>query len=102
MAKRAGKIPALPVEEWVAIPGRKFRFDFGWPDYNLAIEVQGGIWGLGAHSGGTGALRDFEKQSLAAIHGIYLITCGPSQIREGKALSWVIQFFEISHAAHLA
>ena len=32
--------------------GRKFRADFAWPEYQLLVEVQGGIWrrGGGAHS----------------------------------------------------
>ena len=93
LAVSAGRIPPFTTE-YYAIIGRKFRYDFAWPDYDLLLEVQGGIWGVGAHSGGTGALRDFEKQSLAAVGGFYVITCGPSQIREGKAISWVMQYFE--------
>ena len=95
LAVRAGKIPPY-VREWIGLPGCKFRFDFAWPKYGLALEVQGGIYHqqrLG-HTSISGMHRDCEKHSLAAINRIYLIVCAPEHIRTGKTLHWVMEFFK--------
>jgi hypothetical protein len=55
--------------EYPGIPNRKFRFDFCHPSTRVAIEIQGGIWVRGRHSGGVGQLRDFEKLNLAILGG---------------------------------
>lgn len=87
---RADRLPA-PVREFVAIPGRRFRFDFGWPDppYKLLCEVQGGVFIKGAHSTGVGITRDAEKASLAAVHGYRLIVVTAQHIKSGQALKWI-------------
>ena len=36
-----------PVREFSAIPERRFRWDFAWPDRRLLVEVQGGTWAKG-------------------------------------------------------
>lgn len=59
--------------------GRDWRFDLAWPDYKVAIEVQGGIWKKdvrSAHARGSGLLKDYEKANAAACLGwrvMYLI-----------------------------
>lgn len=64
--------PDLPPPEMEAaiIPGRKFRFDFAWPDVRVAVEIQGGTFGKGrsAHTGAS-LVRDHEKANLAALNG---------------------------------
>lgn len=51
------------------IPGRKFKFDFVHLPSKVAIEINGKIWGKGAHSSGKGLLRDYEKLNLAQMQG---------------------------------
>ncbi len=29
--------------------GRKWRFDFSWPEYRVAVELDGGTWVRGRH-----------------------------------------------------
>lgn len=31
----------LPAVEYRGIPGRRFRFDFAWPELMLAVEIEG-------------------------------------------------------------
>jgi very-short-patch-repair endonuclease len=80
--------------EFCAIPGRRFRWDFAWPDNKLLVEVQGGTWNGGSHGRGSGISRDTEKLNLATCHGWRVLQFTPDQVREGKALRWVQQFFK--------
>ena len=80
-----------PVREFRAVPDRKFRWDFGWPDARLLVEVQGGVYAKGrsAHSGASLA-RDFEKLNLAARWGYRCLMFGPPDLR-GRALTTTVE-----------
>ena len=73
----------LPDAEWYFCRPRRFRFDFAWVPWKIAMEVNGGIWTKGRHSGGAGQLKDFEKMNLAAANGWRVIHCTPSTILTG-------------------
>ena len=64
------KVPT-PVREhpFAKSAGRKFRFDFAWPDHMLAAECEGGIWTNGAHTRGKHFEQDAEKYNLATDMG---------------------------------
>jgi len=79
----------VPVREFACIPGRKFRFDFGFPQHRLLVECQGAVWTVGAHSTGAGISRDAEKASLAAANGYRLIIATGKQIKSGEAIKWI-------------
>ena len=85
---RCAKLPA-PTRELHAIPGRRFRFDFAWPDRKLAVEVQGAVWTAGRHTRGAGAEKDAEKLSLAVLHGWRVLIITGKQIKSGEALNWI-------------
>ena len=59
-------LPAEPVTEYVFCPYRKYRFDYAWPDYHVALEKEGGVFTRQAHGSVTGILRDIDKYNLAA------------------------------------
>ena len=72
------------------MPGRRYRHDFYWPDARLAVEVNGGLYlPRGAHSGGTGAERDYEKAALTALEGIQTLFVSGRHVKTGKALEWI-------------
>ena len=87
------RLPAFQ-REFKAIPGRKFSFDFAWPERRLLVEVQGGTWGKGAHSSGAGISRDTEKLNLAVLRGWKVLQFTTDQIRKGQALLWLQEFFQ--------
>lgn len=58
-----------PVSELQFAPPREFRFDFAWPDYKLAVEIDGGIWSKGRHTRGSGFQKDCWKLNLATLNG---------------------------------
>lgn len=60
---------------------RKWRFDFAWPDFLVALEVEGGTWrpGGGAHRG-AGFIRDIEKYNAAVQLGWSVLRCVPADL----------------------
>lgn len=78
-----------PKREYVAIPDRKFRFDFAWPSVLVACEVHGAIWVKGGHSTGSGITRDCEKLSLAASKGWRVLAVTAAHIKSGQAIDWI-------------
>jgi hypothetical protein len=87
---RGAGLPA-PEKEFRFAPGRKFRFDYCYPDKMIAIEKEGGIFAShgGGHRSISGLLRDVEKYNLATLHGwkVYRIT--PNMIANGSALALI-------------
>lgn len=58
------------IRQYTPFPHRRFRMDFAWPTYRLAIEVQGGVFSRGpGHTSVGGILRDMEKANLLVLNG---------------------------------
>jgi len=87
---KAAGLP-VPVREYAAIPDRRFRFDFAWPDRALLLECQGGVFIRGGHSTGVGITKDAEKASLAAVHGYRLILVTAAHVKGGMAVKWITE-----------
>lgn len=68
------------VDEYKFLPNRKFRIDHYFPQVNLAIEKEGGIFIYGAHCRPRRFLSDMEKYNLMTEHGISLLRYPPSRI----------------------
>jgi very-short-patch-repair endonuclease len=60
--------------------GRRWRFDFCWPDESLALEVDGGVWTSGRHTRGSGWTKDTEKLNTAASMGWRMLRTTPKQL----------------------
>lgn len=69
-----------PVAEHRFAPPRRWRFDFAWPDYMIALEVEGGAWIQGRHTRGSGFVKDLEKYREAACLGWRVLRCTPSEL----------------------
>lgn len=66
-------------------PERRFRFDYALPDYQIAIEIQGGTWTRGKHVRGKGYERDCEKLNLAQSMGWRVLWYTPQMIENDLA-----------------
>lgn len=82
----ADKLPAFEREYRFHVE-RKFRFDFAWPQFKVALEVDGGIFNGGAHSNPMNILRDMEKGNLATMDGWKVLHFTPSQVKCGMAIA---------------
>ena len=81
------KLPA-PVREHRFSSFRRWRFDFAWPEYMLAVEVEGGHW-VGGH-GGERFDQDCEKYNTATTMGWRILRVTPAQVTSGEAIGWII------------
>lgn len=76
-----------PVQQFRAIPGRKFEWDLAWPLMHLLLEVQGGFHqAKSAHNYGSGLFRDAYKSSLAAIFGYRVLIIPTSWVEDRRAI----------------
>jgi hypothetical protein len=75
-----------PVPELRFHPTRKWRFDYAWPEWLVALEVDGGVWTRGRHTRGAGWLKDTEKLNEAAARGWRLLRTTPDQLCSAATL----------------
>jgi len=88
---RALKLPA-PTREFRFHLVRKWRIDFAWPDLQLAVEIEGGIWTRGRHTRGAGVRADMEKYNALASMGWALLRFDGEAVKSGTAIKQVEQF----------
>ena len=69
--------------------GRRWRFDFAWPDRLLAVEVDGGAWvpGGGRHTRGAGFAADHDKFNRATLLGWRVLRFTARHLADGSALA---------------
>jgi len=90
----------LPVAEYRFDPERKWRIDVAWPNYKIALEIEGGIWQQtssgrsSGHANPVRFLRDMEKYNAMTVQGWSLIRCTPEQVENETALIDIIKAFE--------
>lgn len=61
--------PDIKLEPEYRFSERRYRLDFAHVPSKIGIEINGGIWGKGGHSSGSGISRDYEKNNLAIVEG---------------------------------
>jgi hypothetical protein len=76
-----------PTPEFRFDPKRRWRFDYAWPDFKVALEVQGGIFIQGRHSRGAALLKEWEKLNRAAELGWRILYCQPDDLLKTATLA---------------
>ena len=84
-----GKINETPVREHRFNPKTQHRFDFAWPNYMVAVEIEGGVWVGGRHNTGKGFISDCRKYNLAAERGWVVLRYTPEDLK-GDRLLWTM------------
>jgi len=85
-------LPA-PTAEYRFHATRKWRLDWAWPDRQIALEVEGGIWIQGRHSRGAGMTKDMEKYNTATAAGWRILKATPTQVASGDILPTLLAAF---------
>jgi hypothetical protein len=75
----ANGLPA-PVQEHKFHPTRGWRFDYAWPEYKVALEVEGGVWTGGRHTRGKGFMADLNKYNEANVLRWHVLKTVPDQL----------------------
>ena len=84
------------LEQFKAIPGRRYSWDFAFYDHRLLIELQGGVWmAKGGHNTGGGITRDCDKLILATLAGYYSMAFTMEHLKSGKAVESVKKFIAL-------
>jgi len=70
-------------------PKRRWAFDICFPEYRLAVEVQGGIWVGGRHSRGKGMVNDMEKNNEAIRLGWRVLYMQPKDVMKTETIELI-------------
>jgi len=85
----------MPVKEYRFHPHRRWRFDYAWPEYKVAIEIEGGSWIYGRHNRAKGFVNDMEKYNEAVMLGWRVLRYTPEQIKANK---WVDNLMKLLYS----
>lgn len=81
-----------PEREVELIPGRKWRFDFFFPERNLVVEIEGATkFGKSRHSRGEGFERDCRKYNAASLAGFKLLRFTTAMVKSAEAIDTVME-----------
>jgi hypothetical protein len=83
----------MPEKEYRFHKTRRWRFDFAWPKYMVAVECEGGTWSGGRHTRGKGFEGDCEKYNEAALDGWKVFRFTSTMIEGGDALEFLEKAF---------
>ena len=68
---------------------RKYSFDFCWPDYMIAVEIEGGVWSGGRHTRPKGFIEDMTKYNLATSLGWSVYRFHSKQVENMDAIIFI-------------
>jgi hypothetical protein len=80
-----------PQAEIIFHPTRKWRFDLGYPDKMIAIEVEGAVYSRGRHTRGQGYEADCIKYNEAQRLGWAVYRFSTGQVTSGAAIQFLEQ-----------
>lgn len=74
---------------------RMYRIDYCWPEYKVALEVNGGIhMQRGGHNTAAGLQRDYEKNNLLQSLGWKTIAVTPDQMFSNETIKLIKSMIE--------
>lgn len=79
----------MPLREFKFMEGRDWRLDYAWPDFMLAVEVQGMV-----HRIKQRFLADVEKLAYAQMHGWTVLLIAGQDIRAPRGVMWLATLLE--------
>jgi len=101
-ARQLGYLGIAYDREFLAIPERKFSFDFVIKNTNVLIEIQGGTWQVTrtGHSSGAGIKRDCIKSNLAQANGLILFKFTSDMVQSGEAIEFLANYLGIQECTN--
>ncbi len=89
-------IPEMEVAFAREALGRRWRFDYAWPERMVALECNGGVFtpSGGRHTHGVGYVKDLEKLSWAAALGWLVIQRIPQDLNTRETMEMLKRAFQ--------
>jgi hypothetical protein len=87
-----------PIREYQFHPERKWRFDFAWAAWRLAVEIEGVTAAGGRHQRIGGFKADLEKYGAAFSLGWRVYRCDSAMVSSGAACSAIEHAFRMMKA----
>lgn len=74
----------IPIQQYKFHPVRRWKFDFAWPEFKIAVEINGGTWLSGRHNHPTSIAKDYEKLNTAQLLGWRIFQFVSSDVKINK------------------
>lgn len=81
----------LPVPEYRFHAERRWRLDWAWPEYQVALETEGAVWTQGRHTRGSGFVKDMEKYNELSAMGWSLVRVQPSWLATDYTIELLVR-----------
>lgn len=75
-----------------------WRYDFFFPDYDLAVELNGGTWVNGGHNRGNHLQSEYRKINASALLGHTLLIFDTGMVKSGEAVQRVKAIIDLIDA----
>ena len=85
---------APPIRELKFHATRRWRFDFAWPEFMFAVEVEGITYDPGRHQRKQGMEMDLRKYEAAMIDGWTVYRVSQQMVKEGTAIETTKRMLE--------
>ena len=87
-----------PKREYRFDPSRRWRFDFAWPAYRVAVEIDGGIYaGCKSHTHGPDIAKDQEKRNAAVELGWRVLVFNSRDLTGKRIITTIQQVANLLH-----
>lgn len=82
-------------EEFKFMDNRRFKFDFAWPIWKIAVEIEGGTYaGKSRHTTGKGFKGDCIKYNFATSLGWQVYRGDSEMVRKGELIVFLTDVFK--------
>ena len=68
-----------------------YRFDFAWPEYMIAVEIQGGVWSGGKHASPVGIRHHYQKYNQAVLEGWWVLQGDETMLRSCQLVDTLVK-----------
>jgi hypothetical protein len=92
---RAAHLP-IPETEYRFHPVRKWRLDFAWPKYKVALESDGGTFVRGRHTTGPGHAADIEKRNDATLRRWMVLNVVSSKLNSDETIQMIRRALDVA------
>lgn len=93
-AQLVGKNLPKPERELKFHSTRRWRIDFAWVEWMVAVEIEGGTRSGGRHTTGAGFEKDCEKYNQLAMDGWTLLRFTSQMVEDGRAIKTTAELFD--------